>query len=425
MAEMSLLLRNCYILDPQSSFHKKKTSILIQDGRIVSTSSAPQEGDRVRKPKEVDLGGKIVSPGWFDLRAHFNDPGLEHKEDLRSGGRVALAGGFTDVALLPNTHPVLDTKSDIEYIKSKSGAPGLHPIAALSKGTEGESLSEILDLRDAGAVAFSDGLKPTWNSELLLKALQYTQKFNGLVMSFPRNVHLSRHAQMHEGVEASRLGMKGEPSLSEKIQIAHEMDILRYAGGRLHFSCVSSEEGLAEIRHAKKEGLQVTCDVALHHLIFTDKNLREFDTVFKSEPPFRTERDRKALIKGLKDGTIDAIMSAHLPQDTESKQLEFDLAEAGALSLQTAFACLLKLEEELPLEISFAKMCAGRTLLGFEPVSIKKGSAARLSIFDPKAKWTLNDKTNVSKSRNSPFWNMELVGKATGVVIDGEIHLQP
>lgn len=416
---MSLLLKNCLIYDRQSHHHLKRITIHIEKGVIQSIGSTQSSA------KEIDLKGAIVTPGWVDLNANFNDPGLEHKEDLKSGSTAAQYGGFTDVTLFPNTHPVIETKGDVEYIKSKSSkSVTLHPIAALSEGTNGEHLTEMLDLHEAGAVAFSDGMKPIWNSELLVKALQYVEKFNGLIISRPSDPHLSRNTQMHEGPTSTSLGMRGEPSVSEKIQIANQLEIVRYAGGRLHFTMVSTAEGLKLIQHAKKEGMKVTCDVGINHLRFTDKEVSNFDTNYKIDPPYRDEIDRKALIKGVNSGTIDAIVSGHQPQDRESKFLEFDKASPGVISLQTLFSVLISLKDELDLEAAMDKLTNGpRKILGLEPATIEKGAAARLAFFDPDKEWTLDDKSNRSKSQNSPFWNQQLKGKSLGILIDNKIKL--
>jgi dihydroorotase len=410
---MSLLLKNCLVFDSHSSFHKEQVDVLIEKGIIQALGASSLKGDKI-----VDLRGSVVSPGWVDLFANFCDPGYEHRERIDSGIKAALAGGFCSIGLIPNTKPVVDAKSDIEYVLSKSAeSVELLPYAALSEGILGENMTEMLDLYEAGARAFTDGYQAIHNSELLLKSLQYLQKVNGLIISRAKDPHLSRNTQMHEGKSSTLLGMRGEPSLSEKIQISTQLEILRYAGGRLHFTLVSSEEGLKLIRNAKKEGLRVTCDVGINHLYFSDEDVQGFDTRYKIEPPFRSESDRKALIKGVNDGTVDAIVSGHEPHDREGKYLEFDLAEPGVISLQTAYSVLISLANELDLEKSFAALTIGpRRILDIEPVSIEVGSPALFSVFDPTAKWTLDASTNKSKSRNSPFWGKELQGKSMGII---------
>ena len=409
---MSLLLKKCLIYDSRSSFNRLTVDVLIDEGLIVDI------GDQLKGDKTVNLNGALMTPGWVDLNANFCDPGFEHKEDLLSGSYVAGKSGFTDICLQPNTDPVIDSKADIEYILSKSGSPvSLHPFAAISEGTRGENMTEILDLKAAGAVAFSDGLKGIVDSELLLKVLRYSSKCNGIVISRPRDKGLSSNTQMHEGAVSTRLGLKGEPSVSEKIQISIHLEILRYVGGRLHFSMVSTMEGIKLIKAAKKEGLNVTCDVCLYHLVFTDNNLVTFDTNFKMEPPFRTEKDRKALVKGVVDDTIDAIVTTHCPQDQENKLLEFDLADSGSIGLQTAFSVALSLEKEISLEKIIEKFTHGpRNVLGFTGGMIEVGAIAKLGVFDPKFEWMFDGTTNLSKSKNSPFFGNKCVGKSLGII---------
>lgn len=419
MDEMRLLLRNALIFDPQSSFHGKKINLLLENGFISKIGKA------ATAQKEIDLSGAWVCPGLLDMNANYREPGFEFKEDIDSGTRVAISGGFSKVVLSPSTNPIVETKSDVEFIKSKSkGIVEFLPLAALSEGMKGEDMTEILDLNEAGAVAFSDGNRSIWNNELLLKALQYVQKFDGLIISRPKDPHLSRNTHMHEGKASTMLGLKGEPSISEKIQISQQLEILRYAGGRIHFSMISTEDGLKEIKAAKKEGLRVTCDVAVNHLVFTDQHVSGFDTRFKMDPPFRTEKDRKALIKGVNEGVIDVIVSGHEPQDRESKYLEFDLAEAGAISQQTTFSALMSINEQIDMEVAIERLTHGpRKILGIESARIEEGQKADLAIFDSKGKWIMNAQTNKSKSENTPFWGREMIGKCVGVVNNYEVEI--
>lgn len=407
---MKLLLKNALIFDPESKHHKTKADILIDEGMI------KQVDQNLECNRSIDMDGKLVSPGLVDLFANFNEPGYEHKEDISSGIECAIFGGFTDVCLIPNTAPVIGTKSDVSFLRSRSdGRVDLYPIAAVSEGTNGENLTEILDLNNAGAVAFSDGLLPIWNSELLLKALQYVQKFNGLIINRAKDIHLSQFSQMHEGEASTSLGMKGEPSLSEEITIKRDLDILRYAGGRMHFTHLSTARAVELILAAKKEGLQVTCDVAIHQLMYVDQHLMAFDSNLKADPPFRAEEDRKALIKGLKTGVIDAITSSHQPQDVESKDLEFDLAASGICSLPTVISSLVKLADELPMEVSIQRFTTGpRRVLGLPAVKVEAGFPAKLAFIDETYEWKFDQSSNPSKSNNSPLFGQILRGKCVG-----------
>ena len=417
---MSILILEAKILDPQSPFHRKKANILIKDGQISYI------GDKKPKAsKTIDEQGAILTPGWLDMQACFCDPGYEHKEDLKTGRNVAMAGGFTEVAVIPNTFPVIQTKNDIEYIKRDNphSLVQLWPIAAISKNIEGEEFTDILDLEAAGAVAFSDGLEPLWNTELMRKSMQYVQKFNGLVIDRIQEKWLSQFGVMNEGVNSALLGMKGVPALAEELAVARDIQILEYAGGKIHLSNLSSSKSVALVRRAKKKGLQVTCDVAIHQLIYTDDAVLEFDSVYKVNPPFRTKKDIKALIKGLNDGTIDAIVTAHQPQDEENKKLEFDDAANGMNNMQVILPFLNLLKNDIPFELLISKITSGpRSILGFENPIIAKGEKANVTLIQPTKKWVFNSKTNMSKSINSPLYEQELTGQVVAVFNNGQFQ---
>ncbi|MEO9482107.1 MAG: dihydroorotase [Ekhidna sp.] len=408
---MSLLLKNVHVLDLNSPAHSKSANILIEKGVITSLNGRSAS-------KEIDFKGKFVSSGWFDLNAQFHDPGNEHREDIQSGSTLAQSGGFTDVCLIPETEPPIDSKSDVSYVLGKAaGEIDIYINGAVSEGLKGENLTEMLDLRDAGVSAFSEGDSPIWNSELLMKALQYTASMGVPIFQNARDIHISAKTHMHEGITSTNLGIRGEPSLSEELMIQRDLKILRYSGGSIHFSRISSAKSVDLIKSAKESGFSVTCDVGIHHLIFTDESIGDFDAIFKVLPPYRTEEDRKALIKGIKDGTIDAICSNHRPYDQECKQLEFDLANPGNISLQTFFPSLVKISKEVPLEILFDRVVNGpRRVLNIDEVKIEVGKYAKLTILDTEAKWELNRQTNLSKSQNSPYWGKELTGCVLGTV---------
>ena len=411
---MKILLKNVSIIDPTSTHNGLKKNILINDGLIVSISDELADADKV-----VEAGACFVSPGWFDMQAHFTDPGQEFKEDLESGAKAAAAGGFTGVAILPNTKPVLQSKNAVTAVSK--GNPyrlvQIYPIAALSLETEGEDLTEMLDLSNAGAVAFSDGLKPVWHPDILLKSLQYLQPINGLLINRPEDKLLSRFGTMHEGLVSTHLGLKGIPSLAEELMVARDIEILKYTNGRLHFSNISCKGSLNRIKEAKASGLQITCDVAAHQLMFTDEDVADFDTNFKVNPPLRSKKDKEALIAGVLDGTIDVIVSSHQPQDVESKNLEFDLAENGIIALQTVYPIINSLKDQIPLDVLVQKLAISpRQILGMEIPTISEGASANLSVFSPDQKWTFDKKSNYSKSDNSPFFGKELKGKVIGVI---------
>lgn len=408
---MSLLLKNVLVLDLHSPSYRKVSNILIEKGTIVSLTGKSAT-------KEVDLKGRGVSVGWFDLNAQFHDPGNEHREDIHSGLMTAQAGGFTDVCLSPETSPPIESKSDVSYLlKKSSNEVDIHVNAAASEGLKGENLTEMLDLHAAGSVAFSEGDRPIWNAELLLKALQYTKAINIPIIQNARDLHISANTHMHEGKVSTYLGLRGEPSLSEELMVMRDLEILKYSGGNLHFSRISSAKSVELIKSAKKAGLSVTCDVGIHHLLFNDTSIGDFDTNFKVLPPYRSEKDRKALLKGVKDGVIDAICSNHRPFDQECKQLEFDLADAGNISLQTFYPSLLKLSSSVPLEILLERITNGpRKVLNLQSLKIDVGQKAKLTIFDPETRWKLDGSSNLSKSQNSPYWDKEIMGRVVGTV---------
>ena len=411
---MSLLLQNVTVRDTRSPYHGQQVSIHIADGKVQSFNQD------VKADQVLDLQGIEITPGFFDLWSHFHDPGHEHKEDLNSGMATAQAGGYTDVCLLPDTHPVADNKSQITYWLNKSQfhPVKIHPYAMVSQGGKDEVISEMRDLHENGAVAFTGGLRPIANTELLLKSLQYTSSFGGLVINRPSDIYLTRFGQMHEGFVSTSLGLKGMASIAEKVAIERDLNVLEYAGGRLHLSGISSKEGVETVRKAKERGLPVTCDVSIHHLIYTDESLTTFDSNLKLNPPLRTEEDRQALIEGVRSGVIDAISAEHIPQDTECKELEFDLADFGAISLQTVYSQLLTISDHIPMDILVDKCTYGpRAILGYEMITIAEGSIARFALFDPKAKWTLDHQTNRSKSNNTVLFGQQLTGRSTGIVV--------
>lgn len=417
---MKILLRNAFIKDPESEFFGSKKDILIA-GDIIS-----EIADRIdeNSDREIDLTGKWVTPAFFDMSAHFNDPGKEHKEDINSGIAAAMAGGFSQVCLLPNTDPVTDHKGQVEYIISRSmrQTGEVIPLGSVTVGAKGDQMAEIMDLYNAGAIAFTDGVHPIVNSEVLFKALQYVQKFDGMIINRPCDPYLAAYGQMHEGVRSTELGMKGIPSLAEELMLQRDLSILEYAGGRIHFSCISSKEGVELIKEAKEKGLQVTCDVAIHNLLWTDEQTVDFDTNFKVQPPLRSSEDRKALIEGVNSGAIDVIVSDHQPQDEESKKLEFDQAKFGMISLQTLFSGLLSIKEELSFDQAVSALTHHpRKLLKQNDFTIAKGQKASLGLFDPEEEWVFDGSANRSKSGNSPFFGQKLTGRSVGLIHKGRL----
>lgn len=414
---MKILIQAAEIIDPNSGFHQKQKNILIHNGRITAIGDKNFAADMVIKAE-----GMMISPGWFDLGTFIGDPGLEYKEDLDSGTRAAAAGGFTEIAMLPNTVPCVQTKNEVSYIVRGNEARlvQVYPMASVTLNNKGEELTEMIDLHTAGAVGFTDGLKPIWHTDIFLKSLQYLQKFNGVLIDHPEDYWLNLFGQMHEGVNSTRLGLKGMPRIAEEIVVGKNLELLQYAGGRLHFARVSTPKSLEVIRSAKKK-FQVTCDVTVFQALLDDSFLADFDTNYKVNPPLRERADNEAIIKGLREGTIDVLTSGHLPQDEESKNLEFDRAEFGIITLQTFCAHLTALSKFVDWHILIEKVTtAPRRVLGLPIPRIKEDTVANLTLIDPEAKWVLNDESNFSKSKNSPWYGKELKGKTVAVFNNGK-----
>ena len=415
---MKVTIKGVSILSPGSSFHGKNVDVTIENEKIARIGEIKPTNEKV-----IEAKGMYLTIGWFDMRSWFADPGFEHKEDIASGLEAAAAGGFTGVAVLPNTSPAIDSKNDINYIKSYNGkfVTKIYPYGAVSKDCNGEELTEMTDLYHAGAIGFTDGIKPIWHTDILLKVLQYLQPFNGLAINKAEDKWLNLFGQMHEGSVSTMLGMKGMPALGEELMISRDLDILRYAGGKLHFSVVSTEGAVNLIRNAKKEGLSVTCDVASYQALLKDDALVDYEANYKVNPPLRDAEHNKKLIKGLKDGTIDVIVSNHIPQDTESKHLEFDLADFGMISLQTVVANLVELSNEVPLETLIEKITINpRKLLNIPIPVIEEGVEAELTLFDAGKAWIPDEKNIFSKSFNTPYFKKTVTGKVKAVFNGGK-----
>lgn len=418
-----LLLKSVKIIDKDSPFHLQVKNITLKNGVITSITEASQDEDS----NEVFYHeGACLSVGWFDMRAVAPAVGLEYKEDIDSANEAAMVGGFTEIAVLPVSQPVIQTKEAIHFIlrHSETRLCSFYPIAAASTDTKGEEMTEMLDLHTAGAVGFSDGSVPTTNTSLIIKTLQYLSQFDALFINMPDEKNLSKYGMMHEGINSTLLGMKGIPSLAEEMGIMRDLKLLSYAGGKIHFSGISCAESVQLIRAAKQQGLAVTADIAAHQLAFTDADLKDFDTSLKVKPPFRSQKDIQALIEGLLDDTIDAIVSDHQPQDEESKCLEFDQAEFGIIGLETAFAVANTFGEEIPLEKLIEKFTTNpRRILKVRQPKIAVGEIANLTLFCPEESWEYKLKAIRSKSKNSPFIGKTLKGRVLGVFNKGKANI--
>ena len=404
---MNLLIKSATIIDPSSLFHQKVSDILIEKGHITKIASGIDAD-----VETIDAKGKYVSPGFFDLNCNIGELGLETKEDLQTGTKAAMAGGFTGLALMPNTQLPVHSKAEIEYLlnRAKNNLVDVYPLGTISHKREGKDMAEMYDMFLSGAKAFTDGNRPVQDAGLMERALLYTQGFDALILSYPEDTAIAGKAKVHEGEVSTLLGMKGIPSLAEELMIARDLYLAEYTGSKIHFSTISTQRSVELIKEAKRKGLKVTCDVAAHHLVLTDEALLGFDSQFKVKPPLRTQKDVEALLNSLKDGTIDAIVSQHTPHEVEFKDVEFEVAEYGMIALQTAFSIVLSTGLDLSLIVQ--KMAVNpREILSIESAIIAEGSKANLTMFDVDAEWEYTRKNNQSKSYNSPFMAQNLKGK--------------
>jgi len=417
---MNLLIKSVKIVNSKSPLHGKVRDIFIKDGIIKKIAEKIDEKETGKGVKIFEQKGSCISIGWFDMKANFRDPGHEMKEDIFSGIAAAQAGGFTGVAIMPSTHPVLQTKADVEYIlnKCKNNLTEIFPVGALSMNREGKDLAEMHDMKQAGAVAFTDDKRPIMDAGLMLRALQYTKNIDSLIISFADEKNISGKNMMNESVNSVYFGMKGAPAIAEEIMIQRDLKLCEYAGSKIHFSTISSGGAVDLIRKAKKQGLQVTAEVCSHQLCFDDSELNNYDTNYKVKPPFRTKGDIKELIKGLEDGTIDVICSDHSPEDAESKTVEFEFANFGITGLETAYASAnTQLHKKISIEKIIEKFTTRpREILNIPVPEIKEETKANLTIFNPDLEWTFTKEQIKSKSQNTPFLNCKFRGKSLGVI---------
>jgi dihydroorotase len=409
---MQLLIKNTTLTDPNSPLNGKQQDILIDNGfikAIANPGSMEANGAEI-----LDGTGTHTTPGFMDMRAQFADPGYEHREDILSGCKTAAAGGFTGVAVLPSTWPAVHSKSEVEYVlnKAKGQATSVYPMGCVTHNREGNELAELYDMHTAGAIAFTDGNKTITDSGLMHRALLYAKGFNGLLCVHPEDASMAQGGQMNEGTSSTHLGMKGIPNLAELLMVKRDIELARYNNTKVHFSHISTAEAVDLIRNAKADGLQITADVAIANLIWDDTALDEYETNYKLTPPLRTKTDIDALIKGLKDGTIDAICTDHNPQDAESKVVEYEYASNGMLGLQTFLPLALQLQNKLGWDVLVNAITANpRKILGLPAATIAEGQLANLTVFNSTEKWVYNKASNRSKSVNSPLWNTEMTGK--------------
>lgn len=417
---MNILIKSATIIDHNSKFNGETVDILIENKRI---NKIAKSIENTQNYPVVALENLHVSTGWFDSSVSFGEPGYEERETLANGLKTAALSGFTAVAVNANTNPVIDSKADINYLKqqAKNQPVTLLPVGALTKESKGTDLAEMFDMHNAGAVAFYDYQKPIANPNLFKIALQYADTFGGLVCDFSQESKIAGSGMMHEHIASTHLGLKGIPALAESLQIARNLHILEYTGGKLHIPTISSAESVALIRAAKQKGMDVTCSVAIHNLLLTDDLLKDFNTNYKLLPPLRTQTDLDALIEGLNDGTIDMVCTDHNPIDIEHKNVEFDHAMFGSIGLESAFGALNRIYST---EQTVKLLTAGKLRFGFNHNTINEGESADLSFFNPDKSYTFTEKKILSTSKNTCFLNETLKGEAYGIYANGYLLIK-
>lgn len=419
-----LLLKNVKLVS-QKHDGKSKTDLRIGDGKITEIGQKLEAGDG---EKVHDAEGAYLSPGWMDMHVHLREPGYEHKETIETGCRAAAFGGFTEVACMPNTNPPIHTRDVVEFIKKKSNPlpVEVHPIGCVSKERKGRSIAEMGDMKDGGAVAFSDDGDPVFDSELMRVALDYSSMLGVPVINHEEDLKLSRPGHMHEGKVSTRLGLDGTPGIAEEVMIARDILLAEFAGGHLHVAHISTAKAVELVRRAKADGVNVTTEVCPHHFDLTDEEIdrRHFDTNCKMHPPLRSQKDVDAMIEGLADGTIDVICTDHAPHAIEEKEVEFMYAPNGIIGLETAWSVsvgrLLK-PGMMDLQAVLMKLIDNpRRILNIEIPELSEGAVANLTLFNTDEEWTFEERHVKSKSKNSPYLGLPMTGRAEAIYNKGQ-----
>ena len=423
---MTVLIKNGRVIDPTNDLDEPK-DLLIDKGKIKALESPGKINIGTgEKQSIIDAKDCVVCPGLIDMHVHFREPGFEYKETIESGCRSAAAGGFTSVAVMPNTNPVNDTRSVTEHLLSLAKTKGIinvYAIAAITRNLAGERLSEMADLKDAGAIAFSDDGRPVMNNELMRRAFEYSKMFKLPLIQHSEMLDLTEGGCMNEGIVSTELGLKGMPAEAEDIMVYRDIALLEKTGGRLHVAHISSKNSVDLVRQAKSRGLSVTCEVAPHHFTLTDEAVRGYDTNTKMSPPLRTISDVDAIKKGLKDGTIDIIATDHAPHDIVDKQVEYQNACFGIVGLETALPLSLKLVDEKILSMSELIKKLTSTPAGIFNLSsgnLSLGNDADILIFNPNLEYSIDISKFHSKSKNSPFDGWKVKGKVIRTLVRGK-----
>jgi len=417
---MKVLIKKATLLTPSSPFHGKTLDIFIDAGKICKIGNEIN----ISADKTIEVENLHVSSGWVDCFANFCDPGQEFKETLESGANAAASGGFTAVMLIPNTQPVVFNKSQVEYLiqKSKSLPVNIYPIGAITKNAEGKDLSEMYDMYNTGAVAFSDGLNPVQSSGILQKALEYVLAIDATIIQLPDDKSIGSNGLINEGEISTKLGLPGKPALSEELMIARDIELSRYTNSKIHFTGISTKKSLELIAAAKKEKLKISCSVTPYHIFFCEDDLMDYNTNLKVNPPLRTKDDRDALRQGIKNGTVDFIASHHQPQDWDHKVCEFEYAKNGMEDLESVFgvAGICKVAPE-----DFVKMQTEniRKIFNLQISPVEEGENANLTFFVPGKEYLFEEKDIFSRCKNNAFVGKILKGKVIGIINKDKLFL--
>lgn len=418
-----LLIKGGRVIDPPSG--TDEVLDVLVEGNKIALIGKDIEGEGLRV---VEAEGKLVFPGLVDMHVHLREPGQEHKETIESGTRSAAAGGFTTVACMPNTDPVIDTPAMVEYIKLKAEKAGyvkVKPVAAITKGLKGEELSPIGELVQYGAVAFSDDGRPVTNSRVMRRAMEYASMWGVPIISHCEDTDLSVDGHMNEGEMSTVLGMRGIPAVAEEVMVARDIAIARFTGARVHIAHVSTAGSVELVRRAKADGIRVTAEATPHHFSLTDRDVDGYSTNTKVNPPLRTHEDVEAVRQGLRDGTIDAIATDHAPHHRDDKEVEYAIAAFGISGLETALSLavtnLMNSGILTPLQLAERMSTAPARILGIDAGCLKEDGPADITIIDPSVEYVVDVNAFKSKGKNSPFNGMSLTGKAVYTIVEGII----
>ncbi|WP_266018788.1 dihydroorotase [Brucella intermedia] len=421
----AILFENARIVDPSRGLDETG-SVLIRDGKIVAAGADARNQGAPEGAEIIDLNGKAVLPGLVDARVFIGEPGAEHRETIASASRAAAAGGVTSIIMMPDTDPVIDDVALVEFVKRTArdtAVVNVHPAAAITKGLRGEEMTEIGLLRDAGAVAFTEGRQTIANTQLMRRALTYARDFDAVIACETRDPYLGANGVMNEGLFASWLGLSGSPREAEVIPLERDLRLAALTNSNYHAAQLSCEMSAEAVRRAKNLGAKVTAGVSINHLSLNENDIGEFRTFFRLSPPLRSEQDRLSMVEAVKNGTIDIVVSAHDPQDVDTKRLPFSDAEAGAIGLETLLGAALRLyhNDSIPLlRLVEVLSTAPAKIFGLDAGTLKPGAKADLAIVDLEEPWVVREEDLHSLSKNSCFESARFQGRVVHTLVAGK-----